>query len=105
MFFKILNVEEIEKAILIEKNKPGRQMLKRRRAAFSATAVVLLSSGFIAPFLGLLFFILHSVLENGDVLSSVGTVFMIVSIPLMLCGSHFLDIFEKEKNSDQSNRL
>lgn len=59
---------------------------------FAILAGILMGSGFFAPLLGLIFAIVHSTVVNDVVFSNVSTVFFIVSIPLLIVGSHFLDV-------------
>lgn len=63
----------------------------------SALAFIGLSWGILAPILGLVFFIIHSIVVDDHVFGDIGTGLMIASIPLLLAGSHFLDVWDKHR--------
>ena len=63
---------------------------KNNRAAKIALAFGCLFAGFATPFVGLIFLILHEMFNDG-LLNRIGTVLMIVSIPLILVGSVLMD--------------
>lgn len=67
--------------------KPG----KGKRTAFRVLANTLMVLGFMAPVFGIVLFVVHSFVPEEEVLDDIGSVMIIVSIPLLLLGSHFLD--------------
>jgi hypothetical protein len=67
----------------------------------SALAFVCLSWGVLAPILGLVFIIIHSAVEADQVFGEIGTGLMVVSIPLLLAGSHFLDVWDKHRKTSE----
>jgi hypothetical protein len=67
----------------------------------SALAFVCLSWGVLAPILGLVFIIIHSAAEADQVFGEIGTGLMVVSIPLLLAGSHFLDVWDKYRKTSE----
>lgn len=67
----------------------------------SALAFVCLSWGVLAPILGLIFIIIHSAMEADHVFGDIGTGLMVVSIPLLLAGSHFLDVWDKHRKTSE----
>ena len=67
----------------------------------SVLAFVCLSWGILAPILGLVFIIIHSAVEADHVFGEIGTGLMIVSIPLLLAGSHFLDVWDKHRKANE----
>lgn len=67
----------------------------------SVLAFACLSSGVFSPVLGVIFIIIHSVLETEGVFARIGTVLMIVSIPFLLAGSHFLDVWDKYRKKSE----
>jgi hypothetical protein len=62
----------------------------KRSTTKIALAFGCLLGGFAAPFVGLLLLIFHEIFNDG-LLNRIGTVLMIVSIPLILLGSIFMD--------------
>jgi hypothetical protein len=67
----------------------------------SALAFVCLSWGVLAPILGLVFIIIHSAVQTDHVFGDIGTGLMVVSIPLLLAGSHFLDVWDKHRKASE----
>lgn len=63
----------------------------------SALAFVCLSLGVLTPILGLVFISLHSAVEADWIFGEIGTVLMVVSIPRLLAGSHFLDVWDEHR--------
>lgn len=66
---------------------------KNRRTTKIALAFGCLFAGFVTPFVGLIFLILHEMFNDG-LLNRIGTVLMIVSIPLILLGSILMDLID-----------
>ena len=66
-----------------------------KRPLLTAVTLFLFTGGFASPVIGLVFIIAHSVVPNDETLGRLGTVFMIVSIPMLLAGSHLMDLYEK----------
>lgn len=60
-------------------------------------AGVLFAAGFLAPILGLIAIILHALIAGDTVFDRIGTALTIISIPLLLLSSHFLDMAERKK--------
>jgi hypothetical protein len=72
----------------------------RSRATFYfVVASLLLGGGFLAPLLGLIFFLVHSFVAHDHLLSAIGSVLLVVSIPMLLAGSHFLDVVDEKKRA------
>jgi len=59
---------------------------------WSGLACACLIGGISAPLLGLALIIIHTILVNDNLFNQIGTGLMIISIPLLLMGSHFLDV-------------
>jgi hypothetical protein len=70
-------------------------------ALVSALAFVCLSWGVLAPILGVVFIIIHSTVESDQTFGEIGTGLMVVSIPLLLAGSHFLDMWDKHRKASE----
>lgn len=68
-------------------------------------AFLCLSFGLFAPLLGLIFIIIHVFLAADQTLGEIGTGLMIASIPLLLAGSHFLDVREKQRRQRENSGL
>jgi len=65
-----------------------------KAVACSGLAFMCLSGGLFAPILGLVFIIIHSAMDDDVIFSEIGTGLMISAIPLLLAGSHFLDVWD-----------
>jgi hypothetical protein len=65
------------------------------RVVLSTAALLCFVGGFLAPILGLVIIIIHTAIPGDHALERVGTALMIVSIPLLLLGSHLMDLFER----------
>jgi len=61
-----------------------------KRTTKIAVAFACLFAGFATPFLGLILLIFHEIFNDG-LLNRIGTVLMIISIPLILLGSVLMD--------------
>lgn len=87
------------KTIRIETTDEIKQRKDHRNLVgiWPALAFTCLAWGILAPVLGLVFIIIHATVEGDTVFDEAGTVLMIVSIPLLLTGSHFLDVWDKRK--------
>lgn len=78
---------------------------ERRHVLWSGLAFVCLSWGALAPLAGVIFFIIHTILKEDTLFGNVGTGLMIASIPLLLAGSHFLDVWDRHRKlSNRSDR-
>ena len=55
------------------------------------------AGGFVSPAIGLVFAVLHSIHPNEIILGQLSTFFLIASIPMLLFGSHVMDMFERKK--------
>jgi hypothetical protein len=73
---------------------------KSRSVLLTGMALVLFASGFMLPVAGLIFVIVHSIVADDSVFDRVGTVLMIASIPVLLVGSHLMDLTER-RNGDE----
>ena len=67
---------------------------KRRIATI---AVAIFGSGVALPILGFTLAIVHSMIERDQIFGVVGTVCLIVTIPMILLGSHLMDKFDQAK--------
>lgn len=63
----------------------------------SVFVFMFLGLGTVAPLVGLALIVIHSVIPEDRILADIGTVLMIVSIPMLLLGSHFMDLVDKRK--------
>lgn len=63
-----------------------------RGAVFASMGI-----GLLAPLFGLAFIIIHSAIAEDRIFGQIGTILMIVSIPMLLVGSHFMDLLAKKK--------
>ena len=62
---------------------------------FSILALLGIGGGMLSPFLGLLCLIAHAALPRDDAFNHIGTVLLVIAIPLLLAGSHFMDKLEE----------
>lgn len=93
------------KTIRIEKKEAGKALKSRWAIVSSALAFICLSAGVFSPILGLIFIVIHSTMEADLAFGDIGTGLMIASIPLLLAGSHFLDVWDKcRKKSEYPDR-
>lgn len=79
---------------------PARNPSKRKKTMLSILALLGISGGFVTPFLGLLCIIAHAMLPNDTAFNRIGTALMMIAIPLLLAGSHFLDKLETQTKHD-----
>jgi peptidoglycan biosynthesis protein MviN/MurJ (putative lipid II flippase) len=86
-----VNVREIA---IVKAVAPNKRSTTKIALAFGC-----LIGGFAAPLVGLMLLIFHEMF-NDDLLNRIGTVLMIVSIPLILVGSIFMDSVD---GNDQRN--
>jgi hypothetical protein len=93
-------MDTVMKTISVE-NVNMRAPKKTGGTLASALAFVCLSWGVLAPILGLVFIILHSAVEADQIFGEIGTGLMVVSIPLLLAGSHFLDVWDKYRKTSE----
>lgn len=70
--------------------------VNNRRTTMIALAFGCLFAGFATPFVGLVLLIFHEIFNDG-LLNRIGTVLMIVSIPLILLGSILMDLIDGKK--------
>lgn len=77
---------EVSETTIVEP-QPGKR-IKRIALAFAC-----LFAGFATPFVGLILLIFHEIFNDG-LLNRIGTVLMIVSIPLILLGSILMDLID-----------
>ncbi|MGD9587696.1 MAG: hypothetical protein AB7Q37_10810 [Pyrinomonadaceae bacterium] len=75
--------------------RPRIKRLAGREQVYPLAAIGLIAAGFLAPLLGLFLFILKSIIGDAPRLRAVGTVLTIVGIPLLLAGSHLMDLFDR----------
>ena len=91
----VMKTIHIENTVAAARRKSGGTQLS------SALAFVCLSWGVLAPILGLVFIIIHAVMNADVVFGEIGTGLMIVSIPLLLAGSHFLDVWDTHRKKSE----
>ncbi len=84
---------------VVAKEGPRVKVARRlnARVMLSTAALVCFAGGFLAPLLGLFIIIVHTAVPGDKTLELVGTWLMIVSIPLLLLGSHLMDLFERNR--------
>lgn len=89
------------KTILIKKMEESRDEKGRTNpvGVWPAFAFICMALGILAPVLGMVFILIHAAAEGDVVFGEIGTVLMIASIPLLLAGSHFLDVWDKHRKS------
>lgn len=68
---------------------------KRRSRRCRTLGIACFVIGFSLPILGLVVIIAHVAAGGVTVLDRIGSVLMILSIPVLLTGSHLLDLSEK----------
>lgn len=91
----IMKTIHLDEPAATSHRKPGASLLT------PALAFIGLSWGILAPILGLVFFIIHSAVTNDHVFGDIGTGLIIASIPLLLIGSHFLDLWDKQRKTTE----
>ncbi|HMT07190.1 MAG TPA: hypothetical protein PKA82_04230 [Pyrinomonadaceae bacterium] len=62
-----------------------------------AIAVVVFGLGIALPLMGLVLAILHSVIETDVAYGRLGTICLILTIPVIMIGSHLMDLFDRSK--------
>lgn len=89
----------------VRERKEARSSGKRlnARVLLSTAALLCFVAGFLAPILGLAILVIHTLLPGDLALERLGTALMIISIPLLLIGSHLMDLFESRsgRKTDQ----
>ena len=58
------------------------------------SAFLMFCAGLSLPFIGLALIVVHSFIPSDTLLSRAGTVAMILSIPMLLAGSHLIDLID-----------
>ncbi len=91
MFFIIDLVVKTHEPIQTRESAAAATIAARRASSSRGIAAGLFGAGFFAPILGIGFFIAHSFLTNDWFFSRIGSILIVVCIPLLLAGSHFLD--------------
>lgn len=69
----------------------------RRRISLAGAALTLFAAGMLLPVLGLVSMIVHAAMSDDRVFDRIGTISLISSIPLIMLGSHLMDVFERDK--------
>ncbi|MBK7705455.1 MAG: hypothetical protein IPJ30_06640 [Acidobacteria bacterium] len=64
---------------------------EKRVLVYRTLATVFMSLGFLCPLIGLILFLIHSLVTDDHALNGVGSGLLVASIPLLLIGSHLLD--------------
>jgi hypothetical protein len=69
----------------------------------SIGAACSLSTGIIVLLLGSLLTVISWVLraESGSAVKSVGTILLVLAIPLLICGAHCLDLMERQQDREK----
>jgi hypothetical protein len=75
----------VSEITIVKANAPNKRGTTKIALAFGC-----LLAGFATPLVGLMLLIFHEMFNDG-LLNRIGTVLMIVSIPLILLGSIFMD--------------
>ena len=75
-------------------NKNGRE---NKTVFCIGLSAVLFAGGFLTPVLGLVLILVHASIEGDSVFGRIGTLLMVISIPMLLLASHFLDVAEQKK--------
>ncbi len=69
---------------------PERQEMARV-LGYRAVATIVMSIGFLCPLVGIILFLIHSLVSEDHALNGIGSGLLVASIPLLLTGSHLLD--------------
>ena len=64
---------------------------------FTILAFLMFCGGLSLPLIGLALIIVHSFIPTDTILSGVGTIVMILSIPMLFCGSHLIDVMDERR--------
>lgn len=66
-----------------------------------------LSSGIIAVVIGSLLTAISwmSNTEGGSYVKTIGTILLVLTMPLLICGAHCLDLMEKQKDRERAKRF
>lgn len=67
---------------------------KRSAGALSLLLTCTLGAGFASALIGLVLIVVHSMIPNDTRFERIGMVFTFLSIPLLLAGSHMMDLIE-----------
>ena len=84
-------------AIRSERSAAKADHSKNKAILCTGLAFLFFGGGFLSPLVGLIFIIIYSVVQNDVIFDRIGTFLMIVSIPMLLIGSHLMDVFERNK--------
>lgn len=85
-----LNAHSVKLAV-----RPRTKRLPGKEQVYPLAAIGLIAAGFLAPVLGLFLFIVKSIIGDAPRLRAIGTVLTILGIPLLLAGSHLMDVFDR----------
>lgn len=76
--------------------KSAEAQAAERRKNWALLAGTCFFFGFTAPLLGLVFAIAFSFDPRESIFGSVSTFLIVISIPLLLLGSHFMDVADRK---------
>jgi len=85
-----LNAHSVKLAV-----RPRNKQLAGKEQVYPLAAIGLIAAGFLAPILGLFLFIIKTIIGDAPRLRAIGTVLTIVGIPLLLAGSHLMDVIDR----------
>lgn len=71
--------------------------LKIDRGLFGSISFCLYLAGLIAPATGLFLFVINAIWHGPTPINFVANLLIIISIPLLLASSHFLDLNDKDR--------
>lgn len=69
---------------------------QRKRAVSITLSFALYLAGLAAPLAGLFLFIVNYIYDGPDVVTAIANLLVVISIPLLLVSSHFMDLNEKK---------
>lgn len=78
--------------------KPEREI--SRADLLAAIAMLLFAGGFTLPVVGLALIVTHSLIPGDLLFGRIGTALMIATIPVLLAGSHLMDLTDS-RNYDK----
>ena len=89
---KKVNLKNVSRAEVRQSKKT-----KNKSILSSALALAGIGGGLLAIFFGFVFIIIHAILEHDTIFNQIGTFLTVISIPMILVGSIFLDKFGENK--------
>jgi len=86
-------MDTVMKTMIVKKP----ETIEKTGNLFAVLAGIFMGAGFFAPLVGMILAVVHANVANDIVFNRISTILFAVSIPLLLAGSHFLDVHRNRR--------